>query len=290
MINNVIIIASEIKDPEFVCAHKIAQKILSLGKTVFVPKPLGEKFKKFPSIVALCEDELFVKGELAVIIGGDGSLIHSARKAVLHNLPIIGVNLGRLGYLCELELNETDLLSDVLNGSFFVEKRMMLALEISKKDGSVTKASPALNDIVFTSYGNTNRVIDLNVYAENYKMLAGSYRGDGVIVSTPTGSTAYALAAGGPVIDPALDCFNIVPICTHMLMAKPMLFSANNTLKLVNTGRFTVNVSADGSDEYTIEPGEYVTVKKSEYEAKFARIKNNSFYEILRKKMRTDSF
>lgn len=289
MINNVVVIPNEIKDPNLVCAAEIIKKIISFGKNVYVPWGFEKSFVWAGEVKTLSEDELFGKAELAVVIGGDGSVIHTARKAALYGVPIIGINLGRLGYLAELELDETDLLEDVLDGKFTTEKRMMLSFDIVKKDGSVIKAMPALNDIVFTNHGNTNRVVDLKVYAENYGMLAGAYRGNGVIVSTPTGSTAYALAAGGPVVDPSLACFNIVPICTHTLMARPMLFSAENVLKLVNCGRVTVNVSADGSDEYIIEPDEYVTVKKSEYTALFARIKNNSFYETLRNKMRVDS-
>lgn len=290
MINNVLIIPSEIKDPKLKCAVQIAKKLSSLGKNILLSKQFVEQFDDIIGVKALEDNELFKNAELAVIIGGDGTIIHAARRAALFGVPIIGVNLGRLGYLAELELDEINMLEDVLNGKFITEKRMMLSFEITKKDASVISASPALNDIVFTNHGNTNRVVDLKVYAENYGMLAGYFRGDGVIVSTPTGSTAYALAAGGPVIDPTLDCFNIVPICTHTLMAKPMLFSAENTLKLVNCGRVTVNVSADGSDEYTILPDEYVTVRRSEFSAEFARIKNNSFYEILRNKMRTDTY
>jgi NAD+ kinase len=172
------------------------------------------------------------------------------------------------------------LIDRVLAGEYTVEKRMML--DVSFKEGS----GRALNDLVVSRTG-TAGVVEIEVYCND--RIVGNYRCDGMIVATPTGSTAYALAAGGPVVDPALDCFNIVPICTHTLMARPMLFSAANTIRLVNSGRITVNVSADGSDEYTIDPDEYVSVKRSEHTAKFARIKNNSFYELLRNKMRTDS-
>lgn len=288
MISNVVIVPNEIKDPGLICAAATVKKVLELGKNVYIPKAFAEYFDK--NAVGLFPKYSFPdNADIAIVIGGDGSVIHTAREAALKGVPIIGINLGRLGYLAELEADETDLLEKVLSGEYFIEERMMLSFEIVKKDGSIIKAPPALNDIVFTNHGNTNRVVELKVYAENYGTLAGAYRGDGVIVSTPTGSTAYALAAGGPVVDPALDCFNIVPICTHTLMARPMLFSAANTIRLVNSGRITVNVSADGSDEYTIEPDEYVSVKRSEHTAKFARIKNNSFYEILRNKMRTDS-
>ena len=276
---------NEHKDKGLLCAREVAKKILSLDKSILVPCEYAEYFSDIPEVILMSECELFENAELAVVTGGDGSIIHTARMAALSSVPIIGVNLGRLGYLAELELDETDMLAEVFEGRYSLEKRMMLEYEIVKKDGSTEIGDPALNDIVLTSRGNTNRVVDIEIYADEHKNPVGAFRGDGVIASTPTGSTAYSLAAGGPVVDPALECINIVPICTHSLMARPMLFSAGTVLKLVNAGRVVINVSADGSDEYKIEPGEYVRIKRSEYTAHFVRIRNSSFYEVLRNKM-----
>ncbi len=283
--NNIIIIPNEYKDEELHCARQIAKKVRSCEKNVYLP----EKYKKYFSDiegVSFCrEDKLFELADLALVPGGDGSIIHTARKAALKGVPIVGINLGRLGYLAELELDDIHMLSDVFEGKYTLEKRMMLSYEIVKADGRVLKGDPALNDIVLTSLGNTNRVVDIEIYAGKEEAHAGAFKGNGVIASTPTGSTAYALAAGGPIVDPTLDCINIVPVCTHSLMARPMLFSPESELKLVNAGRVIINVSADGSDEYPLEPGEYVIVKKSEHTAHFLRVRNSSFYEVLRKKM-----
>ncbi|MBQ4137116.1 MAG: NAD(+)/NADH kinase [Clostridia bacterium] len=284
MISNIALIPNENKDRELACAKRVAQKITSLEKKVLVPLEYAHYFEKNANIIPLDEAELYKSAELAVVTGGDGSIIHTARIAALYSIPILGINLGRLGYLAELELDETDLLEDILDGSYTLEKRMMLDYKIVKADGETSTAF-ALNDIVLTSRGNTNRVVDVDIFEGKFGTHVGAFRGDGVIASTPTGSTAYSLAAGGPVIDPMLECISIVPICTHSLMARPMLFSPDTELKLVNAGRTQINVSADGSDEYGIKPGEYVSIKKSKHTALFVRVRKSSFYEVLRKKM-----
>ena len=282
--NNIALIPNESKDRELVCAKSVAEKITSLGKNVLVPLEYAHYFERVANIILLDEAELYKNAELAIVTGGDGSIIHTARHAALYNIPLLGINLGRLGYLAELELDETDLLEDILGGSYTLEKRMMLDYKIVKNDG-VISGDPAINDIVLTSRGNTNRVVDVDIFEEKYGTHVGAFRGDGVIASTPTGSTAYSLAAGGAVVDPMLECINVVPICTHSLMARPMLFSPDTELKLVNAGRASINVSADGSDEYGIEPGEYVSIKESEHTALFVRVRKSSFYEVLKKKM-----
>lgn len=282
---NIVIIPNEHKDAGLKCAKEVAHKVIECKKTVCFPESFREFVSDIEEIKFLPDDRLFENADLALVPGGDGSIIHTAREAALREVPIVGINLGRLGYLAELELDDTDMLKDIFDGKYTLSKRMMLSYEIVKADKSVTKGAPALNDIVLTSQGNTNRVVDIEIYAGENEAHAGSFKGNGVIASTPTGSTAYALAAGGPVIDPALECINIVPLCTHSLMARPMIFSATDTLKLVNSGRVTINVSADGSEEYPIEPGEYVVIKKADYAAHFLRVRNSSFYEVLRKKM-----
>lgn len=279
------LIPNEQKDPDLVCAVGVAEKIVGLGKKVCVSEKYARCFENTEALEIPSEKELIGASDLVVVIGGDGSIIHTARKAALFGVPIVGINLGRLGYLAELELDEIDRLKDIFEGRYTLEGRMMLSYEVVKSDGTRLSGDPALNDIVLTSLGNTNRVVDIEIFSQEHNAFAGAFRGDGVIVSTPTGSTAYALAAGGPVIDPSLKCLNVVPICTHSLTARPMLFSKDATLRLVNSGRVTVNVSADGSDEYAIDPGEYVMIGKSEYYAQFVRVGNSSFYEVLRSKM-----
>lgn len=283
--NDIALVPNRYKDTELICARNVAKKTTELGKRVFVASEHYPHFSDIDGVVSADEHELFEKAELAVVIGGDGSIIHTARRTALKNIPLLGINLGRLGYLAELEYDELDMLGAVYDGRYTLERRMMLSYEVVKKDGERVTGDPALNDIVLTSLGNTNRVVDIEIFEEGHDAFAGAFRGDGVIASTPTGSTAYALAAGGPIIEPSLDCIGIVPICTHSLMARPMLFSPTSTLRLVNAGRATINASADGSDEYKLEPGEYVRVSKSEYAALFVRVRNSFFYEVLHSKM-----
>ena len=285
MIDNVLIIPNVFKDKELFCSKKIAELIKKAGKKVCIPTEYKDYFSDMTDALFDVEDKLFEIADLAISAGGDGSIIHTARKAALRDIPIVGVNLGRLGYLAELECDESDKIVNIINGQYTTKKRMMLSYEIVKNDNSVQSGAPALNDVVLTSVGNTNRVVDIEIYAGKDEMFAGFFKGNGIIVSTPTGSTAYALAAGGPIVDPQLDCLDVVPICTHSLTARPMLFSGETELKLVNAGRMTINVSADGCDEYVLMPGEYVRIKKSKYTASFVKIGGSSFYEVLHSKM-----
>ncbi len=285
MMDNIIIIPNEYKDEGLKHTREIVKIVLLNSKKVILPGKYKEYFCDIDGVTFKAESELFEEGDLALVAGGDGSIIHTARKAALVGIPIIGINLGRLGYLAELELEDIHMLSDVFEGKFKLEKRMMLSYEIYKNDSRILVGKPALNDIVLTSVGNTNRVVDIELHVGKEEAFAGLFKGNGIIASTPTGSTAYALAAGGPIVDPLLECINIVPLCTHSLTARPMIFGAESELKLVNAGRVDINVSADGSDEYTIEPGEYVVVKKSVYAPELVRINQSSFYEVLKHKM-----
>lgn len=285
MMDNILIIPNVYKDKDLLCAKKIACQIQNMGKRVCMPSEYKEYFPDISGVVFEPEDKLFETADLAISAGGDGSVIHTARKAALREIPIVGVNLGRLGYLAELEIDETDKLENIISGQYTTKKRMMLSYEIVREDKSTESGAPALNDVVLTSTGNTNRVVDIEIYAGKDEMFAGFFKGNGIIVSTPTGSTAYALAAGGPIVDPELDLLDVVPICTHSLTARPMLFSGETELKLVNAGRMTINVSADGCDEYIINPGEYVRIKKSEHAAHFVKVDGSSFYEVLHNKM-----
>ncbi len=250
-----------------------------------MPETFRGDFASIDSLVFCPCEALYEKADIIVVIGGDGSIIRASASAAVHDRPIIGINLGRLGYLAELELDELDLLKAVFDGNYSLEKRMMLAFETLKPQ----RVDCVLNDIVLTSRGNTRRVVDLSLYITlpytDSEVYAGSFSGDGIIVSTPTGSTAYALAAGGPIIAPSLDCIGITPICTHSLTARPMLFSADTRLRLENTGRTDVNISADGFGEYSLCPGESIKIQRSEHKVNMIRVRRSSFYEVLRRKM-----
>ena len=272
------IIPNRIKSQTDPLAQTIAARLTAAGATV--------RMVEDPALPSQQELAAFLAGSDAVIaIGGDGTILRCARRAAISGVPVTGINLGRLGYLAELEPSELELLCAVLDGKGKREKRMMLSCEIHKLDKSVISASHSLNDIVLTSTGNTTRLIDIELSLADSDSLAVCYRGDGVVVSTPTGSTAYSLAAGGPIVDPSLEGISIVPICPHSLTSRPMMFSSDKRLKLINNGRENANVSADGCEEYILEPGEYIICTSSEYSSVFERIHESTFYEQLKKKM-----
>ena len=272
------------KDPGLECTKRAISILNAYDTNVRLPEEFKNDITN-ADVMFTSGDGLFKGTDFAVAIGGDGSILRCARRAALYRVPVIGVNLGRLGYLAEIEPCELEELGLVLDNKAKHEHRMMLSFEIHKNDGSIINASHSLNDIVLTSTGNTTRLIDIELRLADSDSLAVKYRGDGVVVSTPTGSTAYSLAAGGPIVDPDLKGISVVPICPHSLTARPMIFSSDKQLKLINTGRENANISADGCEEYIIEPGEYIVCARSEYDSIFLRLHESTFYEQLKKKM-----
>lgn len=216
------------------------------------------------------------EADFIITIGGDGTLLKAAR--VYPKLPIFGVNLGRLGFLAQAKPNELEMAIDkLIKGEFHIEKRMML----SAFDEKIT----ALNDIVIKgdSFSRTSR---LYLFINDKPVC--DYLADGLIISTPTGSTAYTLSAGGPVIAPGLDAMVIVPICPHTLTARPLVIPAGETIKISSCETCSkMKLSADGQNTVDIAPSEFVTITKSKVEADLVILnrENNGFYSILREKL-----
>lgn len=201
----------------------------------------------------------------------------------MDNKPILGINAGRVGYLANIEQNELSLISKLKTGEYFVENRMMLNVEIVE-NGQTINQYTALNDAVITS-GFISRIIDTNVFVGNDSI---NYRADGLIVSTPTGSTAYSLAAGGPIIDPLTQNFCITPICSHSLSAKPIILGAENKIKIKSFSkkRTEIFLSVDGRKVTNIKPYTEILISKSNLTAKLIRLNDRSFYKTLSLKFR----
>jgi NAD+ kinase len=218
------------------------------------------------------------EADVVFVLGGDGSIIRAAERAAEFGSPVLGVNYGHLGYLAEMDRLDFLLIDRVLAGEYTVEKRMML--DVSFKEGS----GRALNDLVVSRTG-TAGVVEIEVYCND--RIVGNYRCDGMIVATPTGSTAYSLSAGGSVVDPALDCFCLTPVCAHSFTARPLIFSANSVLRIKNTDRLRRSMlcALDGSREQILEGGAELVVSKSPRTARFVRLTDKGFYDTLRTKM-----
>jgi len=232
----------------------------------------GTDFKHAP------EDMLYKLADIIITIGGDGTIIRFAKRAALDNKPVLGINAGRMGYLANIEQNELNLISKLKSKEFFIEKRMMLSCELCE-NGKVINQYTALNDAVISS-GFISRIIDISAGVGGDSI---SYRADGIIVSTPTGSTAYSMSAGGPIIDPLTESFCITPICSHSLSAKPILLGAHNTIKLkaYSKKRTEIFLTIDGRKVAQMRPFTEVRVTKSDKTVQLIRLNDRSFFKTL---------
>lgn len=229
-------------------------------------------------------DEVYANAEIAVVLGGDGTILEAARRAAPRATPILGINLGRVGYMAELELNELDMLPRLMSGDYTIDVRSMLQVEQYSVAGKLKSHTYALNDAVISN-GSIARIVDLEL-SEN-GLPVTRYRADGLIIATPTGSTAYSLSAGGAIVDPHLGCFCVTPICPHSLGARPLLFPDNAVLQVKNTCQRERNLflTVDGRTNYELFRNETVRISRSELVTNLIRMKNNGFYHILRMKM-----
>ena len=229
------------------------------------------------------ENEKDIKNcDFAIAYGGDGTILHSAKICSFYKKSVLGINGGRLGYTAGVEENELDLLENLKSGEYFVDKRMML--EVSVESDDENKKFYCVNDAV-VSRGALSRIVDISIEVDENEIM--QTRSDGVIVSTPTGSTAYSLSAGGPILDPSVGGILITAICPHSLFERPILLNEKESVKIrVNQiGDLEVYLTIDGETSIKLNKNDVVTVKKAEnYTADLIRIKNDSFMSILNKK------
>lgn len=222
------------------------------------------------------------------VLGGDGTLIRAAGMASEKNIPLIGVNLGHLGYLCELEeSNVCSAIDQIMQGNFIMEERMMLSgCAVTAKEGKHLPKT-ALNDIVITRKGAL-QLVELIVYVNGEYL--NTFRADGIIVATPTGSTGYSMSAGGPIIDPRARMILITPINSHNLNAKSIVVSAQEEVTIELRSRQSqkdekAEVNFDGEQAVELSVGDSITIHASDRKTKILKLSKISFLEILRKKM-----
>lgn len=221
--------------------------------------------------------------DLLVCFGGDGTILHAARDATTHNVPILGVNLGSVGFMAELERTELSLLSLLGKGSHRMEERMMLDIRVVRA-GKVISENLALNDAVISN-GSMARVAELDVLADDE--LVTEVTGDGVIIATPTGSTAYSMSAGGPIVEPTSACVIVTPVCAHQLSARAMVLGAERKIavQLSRGSRKHLFLSVDGGKALRLSGGDRVEIRRSEHTTKLVRLSERSFYQIIRQKL-----
>ena len=248
----------------------------------FTPRK-GEKVEIPQGVVVSTLEKELPTADLLVCFGGDGTILHAARDATMHNVPILGVNLGSVGFMAELEKTELSLLSLLGRGIHRTEERMMLDVRVVRS-GKVISETLALNDAV-VSNGSMARVAELDVYAD--EELITDFTGDGVIVATPTGSTAYSMSAGGPIVEPTSSCIIVTPVCAHQLSVRAMVLDASRkvTVQVPRNTRKHLFLSVDGGKAVRLASGDKVEITRSVRTTTLIRLSERSFYQIMRQKL-----
>ncbi len=268
-------------------ASRVADVIGNRADKIFVPEIYKERIMR-SRLHKSCYtyapvEEIYSSAELVIVIGGDGSMLDAVRRASLRDIPVLGINMGRVGYMTELEMDELELLDNVFNGKYVLDRRAMLSVKIVSSKGATRFSALALNEAVIAN-GSTARIIDLEL--SDGEELVSTYRADGLVVATPTGSTAYSLSAGGPIVDPRLSCICVTPVCPHSLLARPLVFpdSAELRVKNICIREKMLHLTVDGKATFEMYHGDTAVITRSSTEAKLLRLKDEGFCSKIRLK------
>ena len=222
--------------------------------------------------------------DMVICFGGDGTILHMAKAATRHRIPILGVNIGTMGFIAELESTELQELARLAKGEYTVDSRMMLDVTI-RRGNDLVFHDIALNDVAITK-GAVARIVHLNVRCDNVQAM--DFGGDGLLVSTPTGSTAYSLSAGGPIVEPDARSILLTPICAHDIVSKCIVTSDKRTItvSMAQNARRNAFLSVDGGRAFKMNMGDVASITCSRLETRLIRLKDRSFYDIINNKLR----
>ena len=226
--------------------------------------------------------------EFIIVLSGDGTLLSVAREAARHKTPILGINLGHLGFLAEIDKKDyISALEDLMNKNYHLEERIMIEAKVVRDDEVVSQMI-ALNDIV-VSKGSFARIVRLDTYVNGNHF--GGFLADGMIAATPTGSTAYSLSAGGPLVTPELDVLLLTPICAHTLQSRPLVISGADVVRIeLESSHSDVALTVDGQVSFGMISKDHVVIKKADYTTHFIRLRRDNFYDILRERLKERKF
>ncbi|MGN0584593.1 MAG: NAD(+)/NADH kinase [Ruminococcus sp.] len=265
------------------CARNACDALSGNGFEVIADPSHRALFYDKPFVKYVPFEESVKEADFAVAIGGDGTILRCARALVGYDTKLLGINTGTLGFMASIEPSQLHELERLSTGDYRVSKRMMLCGELTDEKGYVFQHFNALNDIVLGR--QFARVIDFSVYRN--EVLLGQYRADGAIFSTPTGSTAYALSAGGSVIEPEFSCIGFTLICPHSLASRPILFSPESRLCVRLSARdgSEVYISSDGETPVPFDTGSHLTIYRSEHTIQLVDLSGNTFFDSLNRKI-----
>lgn len=271
------------KEKAVSCARVISILLLGENSEVFMPSECEEHFKGIQISYLKTIDELFDFCDVAITVGGDGTIIHAAKYAARRNKPLIGVNVGRLGFAADIEPDEISELLRLIKGDYKTEKRILIDVELVKNDKSYRYL--AVNDAIIAR-GQLSKIIDLYISLDGEEI--AKYRADGLLFATPTGSTAYSLSAGGPIIEPQMKCILMTPVCPHSLFSRSVLFDSKSeisvTVKIPSECCCVLTI--DGEKNVTITSEDKVIIRKSELELSLISLRKRNFYKRLNEKLK----
>lgn len=222
--------------------------------------------------------------ELLICFGGDGTLLHASKAATYAGVPVLGVNIGTMGFMAELEIGELDQLRRLARDEYDIEERMMLHVR-AEHEGEIILQENALNDAVITK-GAVARIVQMSIASDGVEVM--NFGGDGVVVATPTGSTAYSMSAGGPIVEPTTENIIITPLCAHDMWSKVTVTSPHRriTVDIARMGRKTAFLSVDGGRAVRLCGGDRVTITRSDYVTKLVKLSHRAFYDVMKNKFR----
>ena len=259
-------------------------KKTGLDVRVCLPFEVDHSFE-LPKDIRFCNlDREIGSSDALICFGGDGTILHIAKTASRHGVPILGVNMGTMGFMAELESTELDSLKALAAGGYTIDERMMLDVVVHR-DRNIIFHETSLNDVVITK-GAVARIVHLNVCCDNVQAM--EFGGDGVILATPTGSTAYSLSAGGPIVEPNAQNILITPVCAHDVGSRCIVTSDKRviTVSVVHNPRRNAYLSVDGGKSLRMNMGDVATIRKSKYTTKLIRLKERSFFDVVRTKFK----
>lgn len=281
---NVILTPNPYRDRNFQTVRGALQILKDAGIRAVLCLPFDvEKNYELPKDLHFSRLERELPNAEAVIcFGGDGTILHTAKAATKRGIPILGVNIGTMGFMAELESGEMQKLAQLATGNYTVESRMMLDVTVHR-DRDIIFHDICLNDVVVTK-GAVARIVHLAVDCDGVRAM--TFGGDGVIVATPSGSTAYSLSAGGPIVEPDAHNIIVTPICAHDMVSRCIVASDRRviTVSMAQNARRNAYLSVDGGKATRLNMGDVATIRKSKYETKLLRLNDRSFYDVVNSK------
>ncbi len=276
---NIFLIPNINKDKDLTVSKLVAKRLTDGGAAVYI----NNKYKSYIDSSARTVDEIPDAIDLFIVVGGDGSILDASCEAITRKIPILGINLGKLGYLSEVDVEDLEVLDRIFSGEYAIEEKMLLEVAHKKDNELVVSERLAVNDIII-SHDTFLGIAEFRLVRRDGERV--KYRADGIIFSTPVGSTAYSLSAGGPIVSHGIDSILVTPIAPHSFFNRSIIFSADEELKIINDSKTELKISVDGRLFSALSGGEECIVKTSENKLKVLTFNQNNTFSTLFKKMR----